>query len=72
MRKYTNTAKLELRAAALLVAVGRICENELRPSDDSDSNRVFINKDIERAIRDIADWAGFDLVKREPRQEAAE
>jgi hypothetical protein len=71
MNKYTNTAKLELRAAALLVAVGRVYENELWPSVDSDANRVYIDKDIEKAIRDIADWAGFDLVKREAKQEVS-
>ena len=66
---HTNTAVLSLSSANLIRLAGRIQENELWVKNPV--TRGFLTTHIEEEIRKIADWAGFDIVKREATKDEA-
>lgn len=67
---HTNTAVLSLSSANLIRLAGRIQENELWVKNPV--TRGFLTTHIEEEIRKIADWAGFDIVKREAKLEGTQ
>ena len=65
---HTNVAPLWFAASHLLQATGRLQEHELW--DNTPEHRVFIERELMEAARQIANWLDCDLIKREPAKQS--